>query len=64
MIERGCTGVFVRPYSSVNPRSYVVGFDRIVEFFYRLAERFEVLGLLRDLVREGLPLLGTCAGRS
>jgi len=56
--------VFVRPYSSVNPRSYVVGFDRIVEFFYRLAERFEVLGLLRDLVREGLPLLDTCAGRS
>ena len=28
----------------------------------RLAERFGVLELLRDLVREGLPLLGTCAG--
>jgi len=38
VVERGCTGAFVRPYSSVNPRSYVVGFDRIVEFFYRLAE--------------------------
>ena len=30
----------------------------------RLAERFGVLEPLRDLVREGLPLLGTCAGRS
>jgi len=28
----------------------------------RLADRFGILELLRDLVREGLPLLGTCAG--
>ncbi len=28
----------------------------------RLAERFGVLDLLRDLIREGLPAFGTCAG--